>query len=73
MLFNFEKIWYNRYIIRFRRRSIMALFRKVPSDDQKGKVSYNAGIVSSIVSLAVSEVEGVELLAGKKTRHQAVF
>ena len=44
----------------------MALFRKVPSDDQKGKVSYNAGIVSSIVSLAVSEVEGVELLAGKK-------
>ena len=44
----------------------MALFKKVPSDGHKGKVSYNAGIVSGIVSLAVSEVEGVELLSGKR-------
>lgn len=44
----------------------MAFFKKVPSDGHKGKVSYNAGIVSGIVSLAVSEVEGVELLSGKR-------
>lgn len=44
----------------------MALFRRVPPDGQKGKVSYNSGIVGSIVALAVQEVEGVELLAGKK-------
>lgn len=43
----------------------MALFKKVPSDGHKGKVSYNAGIVSGIVTLAVSEVEGV-VLSGKK-------
>ena len=39
----------------------MAIFRRVPSDGQKGKVSYNPGIVSGIIQLAVSEVEGVEL------------
>ena len=44
----------------------MALFKKVPSDGHKGKVSYNAGIVSGIVSIAVSEVEGVEMISGKK-------
>ena len=44
----------------------MAIFKRVPPGGQKGKVSYNAGIVSGIVSLAVSEVEGVELLSGKK-------
>ncbi len=44
----------------------MAIFKKVPSDGQKGKVSYNAGIVSGIVNLAVSEVEGVQMLPGKK-------
>lgn len=44
----------------------MALFKKVPSDGQKGKVSYNAGIVSGIVNLAASEVEGVQMLTGKK-------
>ena len=44
----------------------MALFKKVPSDGHKGKVSYNAGIVSGIVSLAVSEVEGVELLSWER-------
>ena len=35
----------------------MAVFRKVPPDGQKGKISYNAGIVSGIVNLAVSEVD----------------
>ena len=44
----------------------MSIFKQVPSDGQKGKVSYNSGIVTGIVNLAVSEVEGVELLAGKK-------
>ena len=44
----------------------MALFKRVPPDGQKGKVSYNSGIVSGIVALAVKEVEGVELLEGKK-------
>ena len=44
----------------------MALFKRVPPDGMKGKVSYNSGIVSGIVGLAVTEVEGVELLAGKK-------
>ena len=44
----------------------MALFKRVPSDGQKGKVSYNSGIVSGIISLAVTEIEGVELLLGKK-------
>lgn len=43
----------------------MAVFKRTP-DGQKGKVSYNSGIVSGIVSLAVKEVEGVELLEGKK-------
>ena len=36
----------------------MAFFKRVPSDGQKGKVSYNSGIVSGIVQLAVAEVEG---------------
>ena len=44
----------------------MAVFRKVPPDGQKGKISYNAGIVSGIVNLAVSEVEGVHMHSGKK-------
>lgn len=44
----------------------MAIFRRVPPDGQKGKVSYNSGIVSKIISLAVSEIEGVEMVAGKK-------
>ncbi len=44
----------------------MAIFRRVPPDGQKGKVSYNSGIVSKIINLAVSEIEGVEMLAGKK-------
>lgn len=44
----------------------MAIFRRVPPDDQKGKVSYNAGIVSGIINLAISEIEGVSLTGGKK-------
>jgi len=44
----------------------MAFFKRVPSDGQKGKVSYNSGIVSGIVQLAVAEVEGVALPAHKK-------
>ena len=44
----------------------MALFKRVPPEGQKGKISYNSGIVSCIVALAIKEVEGVELLAGNK-------
>lgn len=44
----------------------MAIFRRVPPDGQKGKVSYNSGIVSKIISLAVSEIDGVEMVPGKK-------
>lgn len=51
----------------------MAIFRRVPSDGQKGKVSYNPGIVSGIIQLAVSEVEGVELLGGKKKGLKVYF
>ena len=51
----------------------MALFKRVPSDGQKGKVSYNSGIVSGIISLAVSEIEGVELLPGKKRGMKLYF
>lgn len=39
----------------------MAQFKHHPSDGHKGKISYNSGIVSSIVQLAVVEVEGVAL------------
>ena len=51
----------------------MALFKRVPSDGQKGKVSYNSGIVSGIISLAVSEIEGVEPLPGKKRGMKLYF
>ena len=44
----------------------MAIFRRVPPDGQKGKVSYNSGIVGKIISLAVAGIEGVEMLANKK-------
>lgn len=37
--------------------------RHDPTSTQKGKITYNSNIVSSIVSLAVSEVEGVQLLS----------
>lgn len=41
----------------------MAHMRHDPTSTQKGKITYNSNIVSSIVSLAVSEVEGVQLLS----------
>ncbi len=43
----------------------MAHFRHDPTSNQKGKVTYNAGIVSGIVELAVNEVEGAKLLNSK--------
>lgn len=43
----------------------MAHFKRDPNSTQKGKVSYNSGIVSNIVALAISEVEGVRLLPAK--------
>ena len=35
-------------------------------DDKTGKVVYSAGIVNNIVALAIQEVEGTQLLSGKK-------
>lgn len=43
----------------------MAHIRHDPTSTQKGKITYNSGIVSGIVSLAISEVEGVSLLTTK--------
>lgn len=43
----------------------MAHIRHDPTSTQKGKVSYNSGIVVGIVALAISEVEGVNLLSNK--------
>lgn len=43
----------------------MAHIRHNSSSDQKGKVVYNSGIVSSIVALAINEVDGVALLNTK--------
>ena len=43
----------------------MAHFRHNPTSTQKGKITYNSGIVSGIVALAIGEVEGVSLLSGK--------
>ncbi len=39
--------------------------RHNPTATQKGKITYNANIVSDIVAVAVSEVEGVSLLSTK--------
>ena len=36
------------------------------TEEKNGKVVYNAGIVHSIVALAVAEVDGAVLLQGKK-------
>jgi len=44
----------------------MATFKHIPTNGEKGKITYNAGIVSGIVSLAVSEVNGVALLYKNK-------
>lgn len=43
----------------------MAHIRHDPTTTQKGKITYNSGIVSGIVALAVNEVEGVTLLNSK--------
>ena len=43
----------------------MAHMRHDPTTTQKGKITYNPGIVSGIVALAISEVEGVSLLSNK--------
>ncbi|MBD5584777.1 MAG: Asp23/Gls24 family envelope stress response protein [Clostridia bacterium] len=43
----------------------MAHMRHDPTATQKGKITYNPGIVSGIVALAISEVEGVSLLSNK--------
>ena len=43
----------------------MAHMRHDPTSIQKGKITYNSGIVSGIVALAVGEVEGVSLLNTK--------
>ncbi len=43
----------------------MAHIRHDPTATQKGKITYNSNIVSGIVALAISEVEGVSLLNNK--------
>ncbi len=47
----------------------MAYFKNVPSNDD-GKISYNGGIVSGIVVLAISEMEGVRI-AGATVNNNA--
>ncbi len=44
----------------------MSNFKLTSNDKQKGKIVYNAGIVQNIVEIAVTEVEGTMLTAGKK-------
>ena len=43
----------------------MAHIRHDPTSTQKGKITYNSGIVSGIVALAINEVDGVTLLNTK--------
>ena len=43
----------------------MAHIRHDPTTTQKGKITYSTDIVSDIVAVAVSEVEGVSLLNTK--------
>ena len=43
----------------------MAHVRHDHNSSQKGKVTYNSGIVSGIVALAINEVDGVSLLNTK--------
>ena len=43
----------------------MAHIRHDPTTTQKGKITYNPNIVSGIVAIAVSDVEGVSLLSNK--------
>ncbi len=51
----------------------MAHIRRDPTSTQKGKVSYNSGIVTGIVALAISEVEGVSLLNSKNKGIKLTF
>lgn len=51
----------------------MAHIRHDPTSTQKGKISYNSGIVSGIVALAISEVEGVSLLSSKNKGVKLMF
>lgn len=44
----------------------MSNYKFNSNDKQNGKVVYNAGIVKEIVALAVEEVKGKPLVAGKK-------
>lgn len=43
----------------------MAHFRHDPTSVQKGRITYNAGVVTDIVSAAISEIDGVALLSAK--------
>ena len=43
----------------------MAHLRHDPTSTQKGKTTYDSGIVGGIVALAINEVEGVSLLETK--------
>ncbi len=51
----------------------MAHIRHDPTSTQKGKITYNSGIVSGIVALAVNEVEGVSLVNNKNKGVKLVF
>ena len=43
----------------------MAHIRHDPTTTQKGNITYNSGIVTGIVAIAIGEVEGVSLLDSK--------
>ena len=45
--------------------NLMALLMHDPTQNQKGKISYDTGIVDGIVALAINEVDGVSLLNTK--------
>lgn len=51
----------------------MAHIRHDPTSTQKGKITYNSGIVSGIVALAVNEVEGVSLVNNKNKGVKLIF
>ncbi len=47
----------------------MKNIKLIPSEDGKGKVVYNAGVIKGIVVLAVSEIQGVAIKSnGKKDK-----
>lgn len=51
----------------------MAHLRHDPSSTQKGKISYDTGIVDGIVALAIKEVDGVSLLNTKNKGVKLAF